>query len=1066
MADPIGATISLDISDVKKSLTEANRLIKENEANWRVNASAMGDWTRSEQGLTDRMRFLSKTIEQQEKNVEGLAQAREEAIKKYGAESKEVQDLNSKIITHSKNLERSRKEYAGVEKALDGMTKANADSNDEIEETGKESKKASKEVQNLEKSADEAGKGFSVFKGVLANVIAGGIMALASSAKEAVSSLLNLTESTAEYRKEMGMLTTVAEQVGVSGDRIIDKWIDVNSVINDEGAVTEGINNLLTAGFTAEQEMDAITRALEGASIKWKDTLKFEGLADSLQEWIGSGGESLSGSFAELLERLGYNLEEVTEQTKGMTDAQRRQYAISILNANGLGEVSDAYREANADMIAFNKANADLIDAQSKLGGLMQPFSTMLKQSSADILYSFIDLIEGVDGAGDDLLYNIGYLAGSIYKNVRDLISKLLPVVSSFIPQVITMLTDNLPSLFEKGVEITTNIINGIAENIPMASKQTSELLNGIMMTIARSAPALLNSAINLFSQIVIAVAQILVDLSAELPMIIQTIMDGLVNGENSIFDTALNALMNIVDAIPVMLTELIDNLPAIVATIMDALTKAVPKVLDGAINLFNKIVDAIPTVITALGDNMPQVITTIINAMVYAIPQVLNGAIKLFMSILKAIPKIVSALKEAMPKIIRATVDGLVNGAKSLFNVGVEMIKGLIDGLMSINIVDIMKGLGDKALSALKETLGIHSPSKEMAEQVGKPMAQGVAVGIEKTMNEITGTAETLSDSFADGFMAGLNGKKQQISKSIHDTISQASVTATETVTQAGEEMGDTLIKSMNESAKKVENVASIANTVSDIFSVLKDGSYKDIGDNIASIAQNFGPWGMLASAIWGFVSENIIDKADDEIEKNAQTIINKLHNFLMKTINDSQQVTRGIIIFFKTIVQGMIDGTPELLKAIPRVIGEVVETLIGDGIPTLFEVGMQLIEGLGEGLVAGVESIGSLIESVGNGIVKGFKRVFSIFSPSRVMADEIGKNLALGMAVGVQENIGSVNEAVRDGVDTSLELDGLQRKQVNVYQTNNYSQTHSRYELYRSKHDTASAVRLALRG
>ena len=104
MADPIGATLTLDISDVKRSLTEANKLIKENEANWRINAAAMGDWTKSEEGLNDRMRFLSKTIEQQEKNVEGLVKARDEAIAKYGKESYEVQDLNSKIITQSKNL--------------------------------------------------------------------------------------------------------------------------------------------------------------------------------------------------------------------------------------------------------------------------------------------------------------------------------------------------------------------------------------------------------------------------------------------------------------------------------------------------------------------------------------------------------------------------------------------------------------------------------------------------------------------------------------------------------------------------------------------------------------------------------------------------------------------------------------------------------------------------------------------------------------------------------------------------------------------------------------------------
>lgn len=42
--------------------------------------------------------------------------------------------------------------------------------------------------------------------------------------------------------------------------------------------------------------------------------------------------------------------------------------------------------------------------------------------------------------------------------------------------------------------------------------------------------------------------------------------------------------------------------------------------------------------------------------------------------------------------------------------------------------------------------------------------------------------------------------------------------------------------------------------------------------------------------------------------------------------------------------------------------------------------------------------------------------------------------------------------------------ELDGQQKRSVNVYQTNNYSQSHSRYELYQSKQQTAAAVRLAM--
>ena len=54
--DPMGTTISVDISQLKTAIDEANALIKENESQWRVNASAMEDWTKEERGLTGRLK--------------------------------------------------------------------------------------------------------------------------------------------------------------------------------------------------------------------------------------------------------------------------------------------------------------------------------------------------------------------------------------------------------------------------------------------------------------------------------------------------------------------------------------------------------------------------------------------------------------------------------------------------------------------------------------------------------------------------------------------------------------------------------------------------------------------------------------------------------------------------------------------------------------------------------------------------------------------------------------------------------------------------------------------------
>ena len=1141
---PIGGKMSLDVSEVLENITRLNKSIKENESQWRQDASQMDDWSDSQEGLEKRTESLTKQIEDQRKKVQQAVKLKELYIEQYGEESGEVAKANDKIIRYQKELEKSQKELKGTKTSLDKLNKELGEQDTKADKAEKATEKLNDEVEKLDKS-------FGIGTVAIGGFIANGLTAMVSAIGNAVSSLVGLTESTREYRTMLGTLTTMADQVGASGDYIVEKWMDVNSVLGDDQAAVEGMNNLMSAGFTAEKELDGITRALEGASLQWKDTLKFEGLADSLQEWIGSDGVNLTGNFAELLERLGYNLEDVTAQTKGMTDAQRRNWAIQTLNKEGLGDVSDAYREANKDLIDYNKANSDLLNAQSLVGEAMQPFVTTVKQSAADILYSFVDMVDGVEGAGDQLLYQIGYLAGSIYKNVKSVIETMLPVVQSLIPEIIDFITENLPDLLAQGVAIVTSIINGMSQKIPEVVSKTSAMLSDIILMVVENAPALLNSALELFGQLVLAIPQIVVELSSKLPDIITTIMDGLYNGENSIYDTAMGLLGKIVDAIPEFLTSLWANLPQIIDAITQSLSDAMPKVLEGAKNLFWKIIDAIPNVLSGLASNLPQILTSILNFLIEVGPQILTGAIDLLWNIIKAIPSIVTGLGEALVQIVSAIVQFFKDNAGKILDVGKNIVSGIIDGIKSMGnaiadgakwiydntigrvlgwfginspstemrdkvgkmipagIVDGIKSMGssiadgakwifdntigkvtgffkdnslsdigsnivsgitggikkmgsaiseatswiaDNTIGKLKGWLGIHSPSTVMAEEIGKPMAQGVATGVEENIHEV-------ADSFTQGFKDGMSDTKKELAKAVDGTFTEAIDDGTQNVAK---EVGEAVQKATTDYSKYVD--ASI-----DLASVLKQGNTEEepsaVADKMFEMASSFGgAYGALADSIWSFISENLFNKSNKEIAETAQTMVDNLLDTIISLMNNVPKIIEGAIQFIKTFAIGLVRGIPELIKQIPKMISGMVDALITDGIPALFEVGVELVTGLIEGMFS--INLWDVVKSVGSGIVNGFKKLFGIHSPSKVMADEVGKNLALGIGKGLTDNLDGVNKAIKNGVDTSVELDQkvAGRQYVTVNQTNNYSQAHSRYELYKSKRDTANAVRLAM--
>ena len=99
--------------------------------------------------------------------------------------------------------------------------------------------------------------------------------------------------------------------------------------------------------------------------------------------------------------------------------------------------------------------------------------------------------------------------------------------------------------------------------------------------------------------------------------------------------------------------------------------------------------------------------------------------------------------------------------------------------------------------------------------------------------------------------------------------------------------------------------------------------------------------------------------------------------------------------------------------------------------------------------------------------------KSFFGINSPATVIKDEIGKNLALGVGVGFTDEIGKVNKQIIKSVDGLAPAIGISATGgatggggVVVNQYNTYAQAHTRYELFKSKQQTAAAVRLAMAG
>lgn len=466
----IGVAMGLDVSDLKQGLSEANKEIQKANAEFKSASSGLDDWTKSSEGLEAKIKQLGTVLDMQKKKLAGLNAEYDEVVKSQGENSEAAKRLYIQIKNQEAVVKRTEKEFNNYSETLEGVEKGTIDLN-------KVSLKAGKAVAKTGEQAEEAGGSFKSAGKSIATFVTVGLVALVAGCAKAISSIAGLADETREYRKTLATLDAGAKDVGVSTDYIRDKFTDLMGVMTDEASVTEGLNNLLTAGFD-EKSLDGITAALEGASLKWKDTLKFEGLADSLQEWIGSGGESLTGNFAELLERMGYNLEEVTEQTAGMTDEQRRNYAVNLLNKEGLSKVSEEYREQNADMINAEKANVEYQNTVAAMGERIEPVTTAVREGFTKILEKILELTAGADIEG---------FAEKVSAAFDGFINDTLPKILDGIQWII----DNKDFLGAIAIAIgvvtgalaALNIVLGIQSAI-MAANPTTWIIMGIIAAI------------------------------------------------------------------------------------------------------------------------------------------------------------------------------------------------------------------------------------------------------------------------------------------------------------------------------------------------------------------------------------------------------------------------------------------------------------------------------------------------------------------------------------------------------------------------------------------------------
>lgn len=257
----------VDIAELKKEFTEAKRQIQLVNSEFKAATGGMDDWTKSADGLSAKLKQLDGTLQAQKTQLAALEKQYALVVKEQGADSKGAEDLMIKINNQKAAIGNTEKQIRNY--------------NTQLENLGTDTTEATKDTKNLS-------EGFTVMKGVMADLVSAGIKALIQGLKDVAK---YAKEAYSEFDKGYDNLIKATGVTGDSAKAMEASYKNVaKTVKGDMGAIGSAVGEVNTRfGYTGEQLEKLSERFLKFADINNTDVVK---AVDNSQKAISAYGLS------------------------------------------------------------------------------------------------------------------------------------------------------------------------------------------------------------------------------------------------------------------------------------------------------------------------------------------------------------------------------------------------------------------------------------------------------------------------------------------------------------------------------------------------------------------------------------------------------------------------------------------------------------------------------------------------------------------------------------------------------------------------------------------------------
>jgi phage-related protein len=395
---------------------------------------------------------------------------------------------------------------------------------------------------------------------------------------------------------------------------------------------------------------------------------------------------------------------------------------------------------------------------------------------------TFTGSFNAMKAAGENFLANLTlgndispYLSTLLETTGNFITNNLFPMIGNIfqsLPQVISV--GLIPAL-NSTIDLAIQGLNFAGENADAMVSTAIDMVMALGTAIIEAAPNLTNAAFQCalaFGNALISYdwaslgAQLLTALQGLIPTesatnIMQPILDGITASLPGLLSTGVEIISNLATGILNALPSLLETAGMLVIQFADFVLSNLPTIIDVGIqlviNLATGIINALPKIVEVAQKLILEAAATLVKHMpeIFAVGVTIPA--KLAAGIFQALPQIVSAAVKINTQIFDTIT------SFDWLGLGSDIINGIITGVKQMGdaFITAILSMCQGALGAVKQFFGISSPSKVMANEVGRYIPEGIALGIEQNADVVTDAMEDLSaDTIKAADMMGINTK------------------------------------------------------------------------------------------------------------------------------------------------------------------------------------------------------------------------------------------------------------------------------------------------------------------